>query len=219
MDKLVRAYLDIFHSLPKHVTLVAVSKFHSSSDILKLYDAGCRDFGESRVQELIVKRTELPKDINWHFIGHLQTNKVKEIVTFIHLIHSVDSEKLLSSINIEAKKNDRIVNCLLQVHIAREETKYGFIANELDSILCTCSDKYPNVAITGLMGMASYTESLTDVFTEFSEIQTIFDHYKDRPQCRNGFDMLSIGMSGDYKIAIGCGSTIVRIGSLIFGER
>ncbi len=196
------------------VTLVAVSKIQSIEKIKALYDLGERNFGENYVQELCSKQQELQDlEINWHFIGHLQSNKVKYIAPFIHLIQSVDSLKLLKEINKEAKKNNRIINCLLQVYIAKEETKFGLDENELAEILNFKEQgNLENIEIKGLMGMASFVDDENIVKSEFNYLQSIFNQ---NPQ----FEILSMGMSGDYELAISCGSNMVRIGSSIFGAR
>ena len=195
------------------ITLVAVSKTRPVEDILMLYDLGHRDFGENYVQELVEKAEQLPKDIRWHFIGHLQTNKVKLIVPFVYLIHGVDSIKLLKEIDKEGAKQSRVIHCLLQVHIAQEETKFGFDENELFGIQ---SSQFPNVKIMGVMGMASLTGDMNKIRTELTHLRTLFKKLQtSNPQIQ----ILSTGMSSDYKIAIEEGSNMVRIGSLLFGER
>lgn len=205
----------------KNVTLVAVSKTKSAEEILKLYDLGQRDFGENYVQELVEKEAQLPKDIHWHFIGHLQTNKVKLIAPFIYLIHSVDSVKLLKQINKEAKKNSRNIDCLLQVYIACEDTKFGFEENELKEIIQMNQAKQiplEHTCIKGLMGMASFTNDLSIVKKEFNSLKLLFDQFaKKISDCP--FQILSMGMSADYETAIEEGSNMVRIGSLLFGKR
>ena len=212
----------------KKVTLVAVSKTKSVEEILELYNVGQRDFGENYVQELTEKYQQLPKDIHWHFIGHLQSNKVKLIAPFVHLIHSVDSEKLLKEINKEAKKKERIIDCLLQVHIAKEETKFGLDENELQQIIqalnlannTTEEKSFKNISIKGLMGMASFTDDEKIVRQEFHSMKSLFDKLSSALSFQpSAFSILSMGMSADYKIAIEEGSNIVRIGSLLFGER
>ena len=195
------------------ISLVAVSKTKPVEDIQELYDLGHRDFGENYVQELVEKAEQLPTDIRWHFIGHLQTNKVKLIVPFVYLIHGVDSVKLLNEINKQAEKHSRVVHCLLQVHIAREETKFGFDENELFSLQIS---QFANVKINGLMGMATLTNDMNKVRTEFTHLKTIF---KKLQTSNPRLQTLSMGMSSDYKIAIEEGSNMVRIGSLLFGER
>ncbi len=198
----------------KKVQLVAVSKIKPLEDILELYDLGQRDFGENYVQELVDKNASIPdKSINWHFIGHLQTNKVKYIANFVYLIHSVDSLKLLQEIDKQGKKSNRVINCLLQVYIATEETKYGLSENELTDILNEVNfGNLPNISIKGLMGMASFCDDLAKVRQEFQNLHNIMSKY---PQLQT----LSMGMSQDYRIAMQEGSNMVRIGSLLFGER
>jgi len=203
------------------VTLVAVSKTHSEEKILEVYEAGCRNFGENKVQEMEKKAAELPDDILWHFVGHLQTNKVKYIAGFVHLVHSVENLKLLVEINKHAAKNNRVVNCLLEMFIAREESKFGLSLQEAVQLLNNPTFKeMKNVKIVGLMGMASNTEDKEQVRKEFRKLKGIFDKIKievfqDTPD----FNTLSMGMTGDYKIAVEEGSTMVRVGTAIFGER
>lgn len=206
-------YGEIIEELKGRATLVAVSKTKSNEDILELYNLGQRDFGENYVQELVDKEAALPKDIRWHFIGHLQSNKVKYIAPFVHLIHGVDSESLLAEINKQALKNNRVIDCLLQVHIAKEETKFGFDETELASVQPA---KYASVQIRGLMGMASFSDDQHLVRREFKSLKTQFDMLSS---AGHQLSILSMGMSGDYKIAIEEGSNMVRIGSLLFGER
>ena len=205
----------------KQVTLVAVSKTKPVEDILELYKLGHRDFGENYVQEMLTKAVQLPGDIRWHYIGHLQTNKVKLIAPFVQLIHGVDSLKLLEEINKQGEKNGRVINCLLQVHIAMEETKFGLDEGELNLIIKqfdpeSIREKMGNVRICGLMGMASFTDDMNKVRQEFHNLKRIFDHL---PTPDSQLATLSMGMSNDYKIAIEEGCNMVRIGSLIFGER
>ena len=195
-----------------NTTLVAVSKFKMIADIQALYDMGQRDFGENYVQELVEKEALLPKDIRWHFIGHLQSNKVKYIAPFVYLIQGVDSEKLLKEINKQAVKNNRTIGCLLQVHIAQEETKFGLDEIELAQIMNHLS-QYTHVNVCGLMGMASFSENTFLVQSEFQDLKKLFDQYFSDE------NILSMGMSSDYKIAAAAGSNMVRIGSLIFGNR
>ncbi|MDR3286589.1 MAG: YggS family pyridoxal phosphate-dependent enzyme [Prevotellaceae bacterium] len=212
---------DFIKSIPDSVKLVAVSKTHTVETIQQAYNKGLRIFGENKPQELVKKYYELPKDIEWHFIGHLQTNKVKYIAPFVELIHSVDSSKLLAEINKEAAKNNRIIKCLLQVHIAQEETKFGFTPEELQQFLSE-NDFSQNrfTQIAGLMGIATFTDNTTQIRNEFHTLRKIFDTLKQTTFANNSdFCELSMGMSNDYKIAINEGSTIIRIGSLIFGER
>ncbi len=209
----------------KNIALVAVSKTKTIDDILNLYHLGHRDFGENYVQELTAKAEQLPKDIRWHFIGHLQSNKVKNIAPFIHLIHGVDSLKLLKEINKQGEKNNRVIDCLLQVHIASEETKFGLDEKELDELMTQLLHQpLRNVRICGLMGMASLTNDMEKVRTEFRYLKSLYEKLniqfapgsnRDKFQ----FSILSMGMSSDYKIAMEEGCNMVRIGSLIFGER
>lgn len=208
-------------SLPENVTLVAVSKTQANDKILEAYQAGQRVFGENYVQELVDKAAILPKDIEWHFIGHLQSNKVKYIAPFVSLIHGVDSFKLLKEINKQGQKNNRILNCLLQIHIAKEETKFGLDEKELFEILNSEDFKLlQHVKISGLMGMASNTENTEEVKQEFLFLKKLFETIKSNYSEKNiSVATLSMGMSGDYKLAIECGSNMVRIGSSIFGAR
>ncbi len=213
-------YKKIISELKGNVTLVAVSKTKPAEDIKALYDLGQRDFGENYVQELVDKYEVLPKDIRWHFIGHLQTNKVKFIAPFVSLIHGVDSFKLLKELNKQGEKNKRIINCLLQLHIAQEETKFGLNEDELDDITESAELKeLKNIKICGMMGMASFTENEGTIRDEFRYLQTLFHSYKKLSTDNCQLATLSMGMSADYKIAIEEGSNMVRIGSLIFGER
>ncbi len=214
--------IQMFHkSLPEQVSLVAVSKTKPLEDLQEAYDAGQRIFGENKVQELQFKYPAMPKDIKWHMIGHLQTNKVKYIAEWIDFIHSVDRMKLLRTINLEAEKYNRNINCLLQFHIAEEETKFGLDLNEARQILDSDEFKtFNNVNIRGVMGMATFTDDETQIRREFKSLKKNFDtlkadYFKDTPE----FKEISMGMSGDYQIAIEEGSTMVRIGSTIFGER
>jgi len=197
--------------LPNNVTLVAVSKTKSEEKILQAYNSGHKIFGENKVQELVEKYESLPKDIEWHMIGHLQRNKVKYIAPFVSLIHGTDSEKLLEEINKRGKQNSRIINCLLQVHIAEESTKFGFSSSEINNIMQK-SSKFENVKIIGLMGMATFTDNISRVEKEFYSLQQIYKNHAN-------FTTLSMGMSGDYKNAIKCGSNMIRLGSVIFGNK
>jgi len=203
----------------KGVTLVAVSKTKSVEEILDLYHLGHKDFGENYVQEMAEKAARLPNDIRWHFIGHLQTNKVKLIMPFVQLIHGVDSLKLLNEVNRQAVKANREVDCLLQVHIAKEETKFGLDEKELAALLNSPISALKNVNICGLMGMASFTNDMETVRKEFRNLKEIFDKTVKLLTPGSGFRTLSMGMSADYKLAIEEGSNMVRIGSLLFGER
>ena len=207
--------------IPAHVKLVCVSKFHPDSTIIEAYNAGERIFGESRVQELVEKQERLPKDIHWHFIGHLQTNKVKYLVPFVELIHGVDSLKLLSEINKQAEKINRVVNCLLQVHIATEETKFGFYAAEiLELYQNKMLSDLSFIKVCGLMGMATFTDNHQQVRKEFKSLKSLFDIVKSNYTAQDDhFSEISMGMSDDFQIAIEEGSTMVRIGSSIFGQR
>jgi len=218
-----QAYEQLIADLNSHrVTLVAVSKTKSVEEIKELYDLGQKDFGENYVQELSEKQSQLPKDIRWHFIGHLQSNKVKQIAPFIHLVHAVDSLKLLQEINRQGKKNDRVIDCLLQVHIAREETKFGLDENELKTLASTNANELhqlQNVRIVGLMGMASFTDDMEKVRIEFRYLKRLFETYAKLPIDNCQLTILSMGMSSDYFVAIEEGTTMVRIGSLIFGAR
>ena len=215
-------YLRIIGDLGDKVRLVAVSKTKSVEDIRALYDLGHRDFGENYVQELAEKQSQLPADINWHFIGHLQSNKVKYIAPFVYMIQGVDSLKLVLEIDKQAAKNQRIIQCLLQVHIAKEETKFGFSERELHESIGSIQEhrtvgSLKNVQIAGLMGMSSFTEDKNQVREEFHSLRVLFN--KVKLSVNENFSVLSMGMSNDYPIAIEEGSTMVRIGSLIFGER
>jgi PLP dependent protein len=216
-------YFEIVQQLDeKKVVLVAVSKTKPIEAIKELYDLGHRDFGENYVQELVEKQEQLPKDIRWHFIGHLQSNKVKYIAPFVHLVHGVDSFKLLKEIDKEAKKNNRTIDVLLQVHIAEEETKFGFDENELHELIQANPNELQqlkNIGIKGLMGMASFTDDTGKIRREFRHLQSLFDKYVQSQIPNSKFEILSMGMSSDYAIAIEEGSNMVRIGSLIFGER
>lgn len=211
----------VLHELPEGVRLVAVSKFHPEEAIKEAYLAGQRIFGENKVQEMTSKYENLPKDIEWHFIGHLQTNKIKYIVPYVALIHGIDSYKLLSEVDKHAAKTGRIVNCLLQLHIAREETKFGFSFDECREMLMANEWKaLKNICICGLMGMATNTDNIEQIKTEFCSLSSFFQEVKDKWFADSAaFKELSIGMSHDYHQAIEAGSTLVRIGSKIFGER
>jgi len=214
-----KKYQEIIHELNGKATLIAVSKTKPAEDILDLYNLGQRDFGENYVQELVGKYGQLPKDIRWHYIGHLQSNKVKYIAPFVHLIHGVDSLSLLKEINKQALKNDRVIDCLLQVHIAKEETKFGLDGHELKMIVHEDLSALQNIRICGLMGMASFSTNLDLVRSEFNYLKSIYDTYASHSNCNIQFSTLSMGMSSDYKLAIEAGSNMVRIGSLLFGER
>ena len=209
-------YHKIKAQIPENVELVAVSKFHPVEKIKEVYDCGQKVFGENKVQELLTKVNELPADIQWHLIGHLQTNKVKYIAPFIDTIQSVDSEKLLLEINKEAAKNNRIIKVLLQIKIAEEETKYGLEISEAKEIFSNYLEhQYPNIEILGLMGMATFTDNKNQVKSEFLVLKSLFDELSTFKK----LETLSMGMSDDFALAIECGSTSVRIGSAIFGVR
>lgn len=209
--------------LPAHVTLVAVSKTKPVADLMEAYNAGQRIFGENKIQEMTDKWEQMPKDIEWHMIGHVQTNKVKFMAEYVSLIHGVDSLKLLQEINKQAKKHNRVIDCLLQIHIAEEETKFGLDKLELEEILKQVQNdksEFENIRIVGLMGMATFTENTTQIEKEFNHLKSIFDKLNTIPFTQNlKPNILSMGMSGDYQLAISCGSTMVRIGSSIFGNR
>ncbi|MBL7937422.1 MAG: YggS family pyridoxal phosphate-dependent enzyme [Bacteroidia bacterium] len=199
--------------IPEQVTLVAVSKTKPNALLLEAYDAGQRDFGENYVQELVDKQEQLPKDIRWHFIGHLQSNKVKYIAPFVYLIHGVDSLSLLKEINKQAQKNNRVIDCLLQLYIAQEETKFGLDFKEASQLLL--SDEFKElkyISVKGFMAMASHTDNVEQIKKEFASLKTFSLQFPD-------LNILSFGMSGDYKLAIQEGSTMIRVGSSIFGER
>ena len=224
--------LKIKSTLPSTVTLVAVSKTKPIPDLMEAYDAGQRIFGENKIQEMENKWQAMPKDIEWHMIGHVQTNKVKFMAPFVSLIHGVDSLKLLHEINRQAQKNNRIIDCLLQIYIAEEESKFGLDEEELAGIIRFITQNneiYKNIRIVGLMGMATFTDNQTQIKKEFTHLKSIFDSYqnlKSDPSLKGeqakqicNLKSLSMGMSGDYQLAIECGSTMVRIGSSIFGGR
>jgi PLP dependent protein len=208
--------------LPENVTLVAVSKTKPVSDLMEAYEAGQRIFGENKIQEMTDKWETMPKDIQWHMIGHVQTNKVKYMAPFVSLIHGVDSLKLLQEINKQAQKNNRVIDCLLQVYIAEEESKFGLDEKELSEVLKQVqhdTGEFNYIRIVGLMGMATFTDNQTQIKKEFSRLKTIFDQFANLNTKNCQLNTLSMGMSGDYKLAIECGSTMVRIGSSIFGGR
>lgn len=212
----VEVYKNIVEEIGERANLVAVSKTKPIEDIVELYQLGQRDFGENYVQELVEKETALPKDIKWHFIGHLQSNKVKYIASFVYLIHGIDSIKLLQEVNKQAAKNNRIINCLLQVHIAEEETKFGFDENEIIGLDWEAIAHLKHVKIVGLMGMASFTDNELQVEKEFWLLKKIYNQLQLK---QSEVNTISMGMSGDYAIAIKAGSNMVRIGSLLFGAR
>lgn len=206
--------------LPDNVTLVAVSKTKPNEDIMEAYNAGQRIFGENKVQEMTDKYEALPKDIAWHMIGHVQSNKIKYMAPFVSLIHGVDRMKLLKEINKQGEKNDRVINCLLQIKIAEEDSKFGMTADKAEEILNSDAlANYKFVNITGVMGMATFTDDETQIRKEFSYLKTTFDKLKNYKSFNVNLETISMGMSGDYKIAIDSGSNMVRIGSSIFGKR
>jgi len=209
-------------SIPENVTLVAVSKTKPVPDLMEAYEAGQRIFGENKIQEMTNKWEAMPKDIQWHMIGHVQTNKVKYMAPYVSLIHGVDSLKLLQEINKQAQKNNRVIDCLLQVYIAEEESKFGLDKEELSEVLKQVQhdkNELNHIRIVGLMGMATFTNNKIQVKKEFSRLKTIFDHYSTLNSKNCQLNILSMGMSGDYTLAIECGSNMVRIGSSIFGGR
>ncbi|REH00869.1 YggS family pyridoxal phosphate-dependent enzyme [Flavobacterium aquicola] len=227
MNTIQQNLLHIKSTLPEHVTLVAVSKTKPVPDLMEAYNAGQRIFGENKIQEMADKWEQMPKDIEWHMIGHVQTNKVKYMAPFVSLIHGVDSLKLLEEINKQAKKSNRIIDCLLQIYIAEEESKFGLDKEELSALLTSpILEEMKNIRIVGLMGMATFTDNQNQIKKEFTHLKTIFDGLndtvgsrRDALQCISTPKTLSMGMSGDYQLAISCGSTMVRIGSSIFGGR
>lgn len=209
--------VELKSSLPKAVTLVAVSKTKPVTDLMQAYDAGQRVFGENKVQEMAEKHQQMPKDIQWHMIGHLQRNKVKYMAEFVELIHGVDSLKLLAEINKQAKKHNRVINCLIQIKIATEETKFGLTKE--DAIALLHSDQFQDlnhIHISGVMGMASFTSETSQIKTEFEHLKNTFNTLK---KIKPEMEIISMGMSGDYQLAIRCGSTMIRVGSHIFGAR
>lgn len=217
----VRSNLEkISSGLPEGCTLVAVSKTQSAATILEAYEGGQRHFGENKVQELVPKYEVLPKDIQWHMIGHLQSNKVKYIAPFVHLIHSIDSHRLLAEVNKQAEKSRRVISCLLQVHIAAEETKFGFSPDELRSyVRARQCEQLQHVRVVGLMGMATLTEDEHQVRQEFRTLHDLFEELQRESLPSNvTIDILSMGMSGDYRLAVAEGSTMVRVGSAIFAK-
>jgi len=209
--------LSIKSAIPENVTLVAVSKTKPVADVMEAYKAGQRIFGENKIQEMAEKQEQMPSDIQWHMIGHVQSNKVKFMAPFVSLVHGVDSLKLLEEIDKQAIKNNRVIDCLLQVHIAEEATKFGLSQAELENLLNDSSYKnLKNIKVIGLMGMATFTDNQQQIKKEFTYLKSVFDQIK---ALHPNFTTLSMGMSGDYKLAISCGSTMVRIGSSIFGNR
>ena len=212
--------LQLKSQLPENVTLVAVSKTKPVSNLMEAYNAGQRIFGENKIQEMTEKWEQMPKDIQWHMIGHVQTNKVKYMGEYVSLIHGVDSLKLLQEINKQAAKHNRVIDCLLQMYIAEEETKFGLDEKELEDILhFVQNDKLQNIKVVGLMGMATFTDNQTQIKKEFLNLKSTFDKINSLSIVNYQLSIISMGMSGDYNLAIECGSTMVRIGSSIFGNR
>jgi hypothetical protein len=212
--------LQIKSQLPESVTLVAVSKTKPVSDLMEAYNAGQRVFGENKIQEMTEKWEQMPKDIQWHMIGHVQTNKVKYMAEYVSLIHGVDSLKLLQEINKQGAKHNRVIDCLLQMYIAEEETKFGLDEKELEDILhFVQNEKLQNIKVVGLMGMATFTDNQTLIKKEFLNLKSTFDKINSLSIVNYQLSIISMGMSGDYNLAIECGSTMVRIGSSIFGRR
>lgn len=211
---------NIKSTLPENITLVAVSKTKPVADLMEAYNAGQRIFGENKIQEMTEKWEQMPKDIQWHMIGHVQTNKVKFMAPFVSLIHGVDSLKLLQEINKQAQKNNRVIDCLLQMYIANEDTKFGLDEEELENLLNSSEFKeMKNVRVIGLMGMATFTDNQEQIKQEFSHLKAIYDTVKAYTIENCQINTLSMGMSGDYELAIACGSNMIRIGSSIFGGR
>lgn len=211
---------NIKSSIANHVTLVAVSKTKPISDLMEAYNAGQRIFGENKIQEMAEKFEAMPKDISWHMIGHVQRNKVKYMASFVSLIHGVDNFKLLKEINKQALKHDRIIDCLLQIKIASEDSKFGM--TEVDALEILQSEAFlelKNIKITGVMGMATFTDNKNQIKQEFTVLKNTFDNLNSIQTSNCDLKIISMGMSGDYKLAIDCGSTMVRVGSSIFGER
>lgn len=207
-------------NLPNHVTLVAVSKTKSVSEIMEAYHAGQRIFGENKIQEMVDKYEHMPKDIEWHMIGHVQSNKVKYMAHFVSLIHGVDNFKLLNEINKQAQKHERIINCLLQIKIAEEDSKFGMTANQASDILISNDfSELKNLCVVGVMGMATFTEDQHQIKKEFDFLKLTFDSLKLQQSFNFNPKTISMGMSGDYQLAITCGSNMIRVGSSIFGER
>ena len=207
-------------TLPQHVTLVAVSKTKPVGDLMEAYKAGQHIFGENKIQEMAEKHEVMPKDIEWHMIGHVQSNKVKYMASFVRLIHGVDNFKLLEEINKQAKKHDRIIDCLLQIKIASEESKFGMTPTEASNLLkYVVFSELKNIKIVGVMGMATFTENENQIKKEFTLLKTTFDALKSLESFNFKPETISMGMSGDFQLAIDCGSTMIRVGSSIFGER
>ncbi|WP_369995691.1 YggS family pyridoxal phosphate-dependent enzyme [Winogradskyella sp.] len=211
---------NIKSNIPQHVTLVAVSKTKPISDLMEAYDAGQRVFGENKIQEMVDKFDNMPKDVEWHMIGHVQRNKVKYMAEFVSLIHGVDSLKLLKEINKRAKSHDRVINCLLQIKIAEEDSKFGMSAEDASALLqSNAFSELKNIKVTGLMGMATFTDDMKQVESEFKFLNTTFEELKSVQSENCDLQTISMGMSGDYELAIDCGSNMIRVGSSIFGVR
>lgn len=220
--QIAQSLLQIKASIPENITLVAVSKTKPVSDLMEAYNVGQRIFGENKIQEMTEKWLTMPKDIEWHMIGHVQTNKVKFMSEYVSLIHGVESLKLLKEINKQAKNHNRIIDCLLQIHIAEEETKFGLNEAELNEIISNIlnhENELKNINVTGLMGMATFTDNQSQIEKEFQNLKRIFDDNQNHKTDNLNLKILSIGMSGDYQLAIECGSTMIRVGSSIFGKR
>jgi pyridoxal phosphate enzyme (YggS family) len=217
----IAEHLNLIKSkIPENITLVAVSKTKPVSDLMEAYNAGQRIFGENKIQEMADKHVQMPKDIEWHMIGHVQRNKVKYMAEFVNLIHGIDSFKLLEEINKQALKHDRVINCLLQIKIAEEDSKFGMSAKNAKELLISEAFKsLKNISITGVMGMATFTDDTKQVEQEFKRLKTTFDDLKSLEYTNSDLHIISMGMSGDYKLAIDCGSTMIRVGSSIFGAR
>jgi pyridoxal phosphate enzyme (YggS family) len=211
---------NIKSQIPEHVTLVAVSKTKPVSDLMEAYEAGQRIFGENKIQDMAEKYEQMPKDVEWHMIGHVQRNKVKYMAEFVSLIHGVDSLKLLKEINKQAKKYDRVIKCLLQIKIAEEDSKFGMSSNDAEHLLTSEEfSSLKNVCIAGVMGMATFTEDSNQIEQEFKRLKTTFENLKSIQNHNCHLQTISMGMSGDFKLAIDCGSTMIRVGSSIFGAR
>ncbi|MBR9913977.1 MAG: YggS family pyridoxal phosphate-dependent enzyme [Algicola sp.] len=210
----------IKQEIPNHVSLVAVSKTKPISDLMEAYKAGQRIFGENKIQEMTDKHEQMPKDVQWHMIGHVQRNKVKYMASFVSLIHGVDSLKLLKEVNKQAKKHDRIIDCLLQIKIAEEDSKFGMSSHDAKALLTSeAFSELKHIKITGVMGMATFTDDEQQITQEFKRLKTVYEDLKDIATANCQFQTISMGMSGDYQIAIQCGSTMIRVGSSIFGSR
>lgn len=211
---------EILNNIPDTVTLVAVSKTKPVADLMEAYEAGQRIFGENKIQEMAEKYEQLPKDIEWHMIGHVQTNKVKYMAPFVSLVHGVDRLKLLKEINKQAIHNNRVISCLLQIKIAEEDSKFGMSVSDAKQLLeSDALNSLENIHISGVMGMATFTDDQKQIESEFQRLKSAFDSLKTIENNRSDLQIISMGMSGDYQLAIACGSTMIRVGSHIFGER